>query len=65
MTVIQAARPYWKAVVGFIAPGAVLIGAAVLETSQGGTVITQAEWVTAVAACVITSTAVFAKKNGD
>lgn len=52
--------PYWKAVVGFVTPGAVLIGAAVTAASDGGTSITTAELVTAVVACVVTSGAVWA-----
>jgi hypothetical protein len=50
--------PYWKALLGFIAPGAVLIGSAVTDGSQGGSRITTSEWVTAVVACVVTSAAV-------
>lgn len=54
---------YWKAVVGFVAPGAVIIGSAVTETSDGGSRITTAEWVTALVACVITSAGVAAVAN--
>jgi hypothetical protein len=50
--------PYWKALLGFIAPGAVLIGSAVTDGSQGGSSITTSEWVTAIVACVVTSAAV-------
>jgi hypothetical protein len=49
---------YWKAIVGFIAPGAVIIGSAVTESSDGGTAITTSEWVTALVACVVTSAGV-------
>ena len=56
--------PYSKAVVAFIAPGAVLIGASVTDASPGGVHITAGEWVTAVVACIVTSAAVFsAPKN--
>ena len=51
---------YWKAIVGFIAPGVVLIGAAVMGTSDGGSHITQAEIVTALVAMVVTSAGVYA-----
>ena len=51
---------YWKALIGFVTPGAVLITAAVTEGSPGGTTITQAEWITAVCAMVITGGAVAA-----
>jgi hypothetical protein len=57
--------PYWKTVVGFIAPGAVLIGSAVTEASDGGSTITAAEWVTAVVACIVTSAAVYGVPNRD
>lgn len=57
--------PYWKSVVGFIAPGAVLIGAAVTEASAGGEHITVGEWVTAAVACIVTSTAVYGTPNRD
>lgn len=56
-------KPYWKAVLGFIAPGAVIIGSAVLETSDAGTAITGAEWVTAAVACVVSGAAVYAVPN--
>ncbi len=56
-------KPYAKALVGFVAPGAVLIGSAVTEVSDGGTTITGAEWVTAAVACVVTSGAVWGFKN--
>lgn len=56
-------RECWKGVLGFVAPGAVLIGSAVLESSAGGDRITQAEWITAVVACVVTGSAVFSVPN--
>jgi len=57
--------PYWKSVLGFVAPGAVLVGSAVTEVSDGGTAITAAEWVTALVACVVTSAAVYSVPNRD
>jgi len=54
---------YWKAVVGFVAPGAVVIGASVQDSSAGGSAITTAEWVTAVVACVVTAATVAAVPN--
>lgn len=59
------AREYAKAIVAFIAPGAVLIGSAVLPTSHGGEAITTAEWVTALVACLTTSAGVARIGNGD
>lgn len=56
--------PYWKAVVGFIAPGASIVIASVLPGSDGGTAITMAEGITAAATCVVTGAAVYsAPKN--
>jgi hypothetical protein len=57
-------RYYWKAVIAFVAPGAVMIGSAVLENSAGGETITQGEWITALVAAVVASTGVAAKSNG-
>jgi len=54
---------YWKAVVGFVAPGAVLIGSAVTEASDGGSRITTSEWVTAAVACIVTAAGVAAVRN--
>ena len=53
-------QPYLKAVVAFIAPGAVIIGASVTEASVGGTTITTGEWITAAVACVVTAAGVYA-----
>lgn len=55
--------PYWKTVVAFITPGAILVGASVTEVSDGGTTITTSEWITAVVACIVTSGAVYQTKN--
>lgn len=57
--------PYAKALVGFITPGAVLIGSAVTDASDGGSRITTAEWVTAIVACVVTGGAVYRTPNKD
>lgn len=64
-TVTYTARRYWKAIIGFVAPGAVVVGASVLEGSDGGSAITQAELVTALVACVVTAAGVAAKGNLD
>jgi len=60
---MNSIKPYFKAVVGFVVPGAVVIGSAVLDGSDGGTAITGAEWVTAAVACIVTSGAVYAARN--
>lgn len=55
--------PYWKALIGFAAPAAVVLTSAVLDSSARGETITQGEWVTAVCAAVITGAAVYGKSN--
>jgi hypothetical protein len=60
---IDKIAPYWKAVVGFVAPGATILISSVLASSAGGETITAAEWVTAACTCVVTSAAVYAVKN--
>lgn len=55
--------PYWKAVIGFIAPGVVVIASSVLPGSDGGTVVTGSEWITAACAAIITAAGVYAKAN--
>lgn len=55
--------PYWKAVIGFLAPAAVVVGSAVTDASAGGEVITSGEWVTALVAAVVTAAGVYAKAN--
>lgn len=61
--IIARIPEYAKAVVAFIAPGAVIIGSAVFEASDGGSVITQAEWITAAVACVVSAAGVAAVRN--
>lgn len=56
---------YWKGILAFISPGAVIIGSSVLSASDGGTSITTAEWVTAAVACLVTGSLVTAKRNGN
>lgn len=56
---------YAKAVVGFIVPGAVILGSSVTSGSDGGSHITAAEWVTALVACVVTSGGVAVTRNAD
>lgn len=51
---------YWKAIVGFAAPGAVLIGAATMVDTPGGEAITQGELIRALAAMFVTAGAVWA-----
>lgn len=52
MRVINQVRRFSKAIVGFIAPGAVLVIASVQDGSPGGEAITAGEWWTIAATCV-------------
>lgn len=61
---INLAR-YWKGIIAFVAPGAVIIGSATLDASDGGSSITHPEIITALVACVVTSAGVIAKGNAD
>lgn len=51
---------YWKAAVGFVAPGVALLGAATLDETPGGDAITQGELIRAVVTMVVTAAAVYA-----
>lgn len=62
---MEKVAPYWKAVVGFLAPGLLVIVSSVLEGSAGGEAITQAEWITAVATAFITSAGVYTVRNRE
>lgn len=58
-------QEYWKAILAFLVPGAIIIGSAVLSDSDGGTSITGSEWVTAAVAMIVTGAAVGIKGNAD
>lgn len=62
---MSALQPYLKALVGFLTPGVVVLGAAVTEASQRGDRITEAEWITALVACFVTGGLVFQVPNKD
>lgn len=49
------------ALVGFLAPGAAVLGAAVLTSSVGGEDITKGEWITAAVAALVASAAAEAR----
>lgn len=55
MKVMDFVGRFWKALVGFAVPAAVIITSAVQSGSDGGSSITTAEWVTAICAAVITA----------
>jgi hypothetical protein len=54
---------YWKGILAFIVPGATSLTVAITAGSDGGSHITQTEWIGAILTCVITSAAVTAKGN--
>lgn len=60
---IDALRPYRKALAGLVTPGVVVLLTALLPASDGGWTITGAEWSAAGAACITTALGVFAVKN--
>lgn len=55
--------PYAKAVVGFVAPAATVLVAAVLPDSPGAEAITSGEWITAACTAVITASVVYSVPN--
>lgn len=61
--VLDGAATAAKAIVAFIAPGAIVLTSAVTEGSAGGELITQGEWVTAACATVITAAGVYWTPN--
>ena len=60
---MEKIAPYWKAVIGFIAPAAVVIMASVTDASAGGQAITGGEWITALCTAIVTSAGVYAVPN--
>lgn len=60
---MEKLAPYWKALVGFLAPAGLILISAVTEASAGGVEVTQAEWITAAAVAVVTSAGVYTVRN--
>ena len=58
-------KPYAKAFAGFLVPFAGAIVTAVQESSPGGTGVTAAEWISAVALAITTGGAVYTIPNRD
>jgi uncharacterized membrane protein len=54
---------YAKAIVGFLAPGVVVIGSSLADASDGGSQITTFEIVSALIACLVTGGFVYAVPN--
>lgn len=57
--------PYYKAVTALLVPFLTSVGAALMESSDGGTNITTNEWISAVVVGLIAGGAVFAIPNKD
>lgn len=53
----------WKALLGLLVPGIVALAVAVLPWGDAGTVITDNEWTTILAASGLTGLGVYVKKN--
>ena len=62
---MEAIAPYYKAVTALLVPFLTLIGAALLETSDGGSTVMTNEWIAAVVAALLAGGAVFAVPNRD
>lgn len=60
---MEKLAPYYKAVLAFIAPAAVVVIASLQAGSDGGSAITVAEWITAAATAIITASGVYAVPN--
>ena len=63
MNVLSKVPQYWKAVLAFLGPAAGIIVISVQSGSDGGSAITKAEWIGAIATAILTSGAVAAKSN--
>ena len=60
---MEKLAPYWKAVVGFIAPAALVIVSSVVDGSAGGQEIVASEWITAACSAILTSAGVYTVRN--
>lgn len=57
----EALGQFLGSLIAFIAPGAAVVGAAVLVSSPGGPRVTAAEWITAAVAAIVASAAIEAQ----
>jgi hypothetical protein len=60
---VELLAPYWKAVLGFITPAALIIISSVTDASAGGQDITASEWITAACTAIVTAGGVYTIKN--
>jgi hypothetical protein len=63
MNILSKVPQYWKAILAFAGPAAGIIVISVQADSPGGSAITKAEWVGAIATAVVTASAVAVKGN--
>jgi hypothetical protein len=62
---METIAPYYKAITAILVPFLTAIGAALLETSDGGSKVMTNEWVTAAVIALVSGGAVFAVPNKD
>jgi uncharacterized membrane protein HdeD (DUF308 family) len=62
---VNAIAPYFKSVVAFIVPGIIALIAAVSDGSDNGQTITGPEWISILAACILTAAGVWGVPNRD
>lgn len=60
---MDAIAPYWKAVIGFIAPGATVVITSLVEGTDGGTRVTGSEWLMALMTAIVSAAAVYTVPN--
>jgi hypothetical protein len=63
MSPLNTVKPFLKAITAFVAPGVVALVQAVSDASPAGPHVTGPEWIGIVAACILTSAAVYAVPN--
>jgi hypothetical protein len=63
MKLLQRLAPYKKTVAGFVTPGLVALGVAILPSSPGGSTVTGSEWSTILGAMLATAGIVFKVRN--
>lgn len=62
---MNAIAPYYKAVTALLVPFLTSIGAALLESSDGGSTVETSEWITAIVIGLVAGGAVFTVPNKD
>ena len=65
MSALDKVAPYYKAATAVAVPFLTSVGAALVESSDGGSSITTTEWVSAAVVSLVAGGAVFAVPNKD